>query len=177
MPSCKDIFSNSDIYCFFGCLEIQFSSMEEKKNTIEDFKDLTSEKKKERRLQLFWDNVDILLAKKNCTLRDVAEKTGLKYQTILGWRTNNRLPDLSAAIDMAKCLGVLVENLTEPGEYGGISVQDLVKDAAAFVPQALQTDDKFLDTLNRVKEAADMMDGILSDMRNSSEWVKIGDTE
>lgn len=61
--------------------------------------------------EVFWYRVNDMIAKRQKTLQDVAEATGIKYSTILGWRTNKRLPDLRSALLIANFLEVNVEFL------------------------------------------------------------------
>ena len=59
----------------------------------------------------FWSSVDGLLSRTGRNLKDLAESTGLKYQTVIGWRTYKRLPNLRSALSIADFLGVSVEVL------------------------------------------------------------------
>lgn len=60
---------------------------------------------------VFWYRVDDLLSKKGKTLQEMAEATEIKYNTLLGWRANKRLPDLRSAVLIANFFDVNVEYL------------------------------------------------------------------
>ena len=70
--------------------------------------------KKENTCVFFWQNVDRCLRQRDELLQNLAESTGIKYQTITSWRTNNRLPDLYSALLIASYLDVTVEYLAIP---------------------------------------------------------------
>ena len=90
----------------------------------------------EARKGAFWVRVDSLLTDKSKTLKDIAEATEIRYQTIISWRANNRLPDLSSALDIAKFLGVLVETLTEFEEFKKPSISSIVSDTFMSIPES-----------------------------------------
>lgn len=59
----------------------------------------------------FWVRVDESLNTIPLQLKDIADATGLSYQSLTGWRHKNRMPDLEAAVVIADCLQVSLDYL------------------------------------------------------------------
>jgi putative transcriptional regulator len=57
-----------------------------------------------------------LRARNNMTQEDLADKVGVSRQTIVAIEKEKYDPSLPLAFKLAKCFGVTVEELFEPGE-------------------------------------------------------------
>ena len=57
----------------------------------------------------FWQQID--RCRMNRPLSDIAQEIGMNYQSLRDQRTNNRLPKLEVAYDLARSLHVSVEYL------------------------------------------------------------------
>ena len=116
---------------------------------------------KEEMLSIFWETTDRLLAKSGRLLSDLAGETGIKYQTMLGWRANKRLPDLYSAVLIADALDVPVEMLCLPNGLGKAAERS----TSGFLKKVLSEDDpenarradeasaQFLESMNEIASA------------------------
>ena len=147
------------------------------KTIDEEFKAMTPDERREYRTKLFWKRIDRILADKGITLKDVAEQAGLKYSTVISWRANGRLPDLSSALDIAEVLGVFLENIASPLEYPQIKAVDILSDASALVPEELKSSQRFMNNLKHIEESAVIFDELVTSIKDSAGWAKAEDFE
>ena len=66
----------------------------------------------------FWTAFDVAVAVKRVTVRELSRETGIKYQTIAGWRQHKRLPDLYSAVLIADYLSIPLEVMCMEQEGG-----------------------------------------------------------
>lgn len=64
----------------------------------------------------------VVLAEKCITNRWLAEQLNVTEMTVSRWSTNKIQPSISQMIEIAKVLGVKLEDLVEP--YNGVTPQD-----------------------------------------------------
>ncbi|MDR3342646.1 MAG: helix-turn-helix domain-containing protein [Treponema sp.] len=62
---------------------------------------------------LFWDEVNKAIKAQRVKQEWLAEKTGIKYQTLRSWVSKDILPRVDDGVKIAKELGVTVEYLVE----------------------------------------------------------------
>ncbi|MDR3284480.1 MAG: helix-turn-helix domain-containing protein [Treponema sp.] len=60
---------------------------------------------------VFWERVNKTIKETGITQESLAEKTGIKYQTLRSWVSKDILPRVDDAAKIAKELGVMVEYL------------------------------------------------------------------
>ena len=59
----------------------------------------------------FWERAKPLIKAHNLTQREFADHLGISYFTLRGWIHHKRIPELSAAYDIALVLGVTLDYL------------------------------------------------------------------
>ena len=117
---------------------------------------------KDTRIDTFWYRFDRLLMIRKMTLRELCDKTGIKYQTLAGWRMHRRLPDLSSALDIAKALNVSVEYLSEIG-YLNQSLKQKVNEFMIDINPAFAKNNKEL--IDSAVGYGDKLNGLLDLIR------------
>ena len=126
------------------------------------------------RKDAFWYRVDTLLANQGKTLKDLSEATELKYSTILSWRINKRLPDLSSAIDIAQFLGVLVESLTDRMGFHTPSVESIIEDAFNKIPKDIASSASGLAEARKDAEnAGKTLDKFLAELKVTARILEV----
>lgn len=64
-----------------------------------------------KQIDEIWSNVDKALSEKQMSLLEMAQKSGLNYDTVRGWRTKTIYPDIDQAKRMADAVGLTMEKL------------------------------------------------------------------
>ena len=67
--------------------------------------------RKPKQIDEIWSNVDKALSEKQMSLLEMAQKSGLNYDTVRGWRTKTIYPDIDQAKRMADAVGITMEQL------------------------------------------------------------------
>lgn len=117
---------------------------------------------KESRIDTFWYRLDRVLMLRKMTLKELSKETGIKYQTIAGWRMHKRLPDLSSALDIASALDVSVEYLTEIG-YLQQNLKQKVNEFMIDINPAFAKNN--MDVINSAIEYSDKLNSLLDLIR------------
>ena len=109
----------------------------------------------------FWYRVEMLLARKGKNLQDMSADTGIKYPTILSWRTRKKLPDLASALAIARYLGVTVEYLAEIWHKATDLSRDLEEALADADPETVRNlEPKLPDIRQLLNRSAELMDAV-----------------
>ena len=117
---------------------------------------------------IFWYNVDDVLAKKHKTLSEMAEATEIKYPTMSSWRARKRLPDLISTADIASYLGVSIESLLgSPLQKDlGRQLSDLAKEATA------KGNEDVVSAVNRMSAILNEIDGLIKGLKDEMNLKK-----
>lgn len=116
----------------------------------------------EKELQeTYWYRIDDILKKKSRTLQDLAEETGIKYPTILSWRSRKKLPDLASALAIAQYFGVSIEYFLEPWEKGLDLKRELQQIIDSGSPDFIKYMESLSEELNKTMESTGQILDIL----------------
>ena len=120
---------------------------------------------KEEMYERFWNVVEKLLSRKGLSFTDVTKATDIKYNTLIGWRNNKRLPDLYSALAISEFLDVPIESLCLPDRFGRTTIQPATKLLSSFIEEQDEEAKKLaLDALNESNSLAEKFNKLFEDI-------------
>ena len=120
---------------------------------------------KDEVLTRFWSTLDTLLMKEGRTLLDMAEATGIKYQTLIGWRTNKRLPDLYSALLIADFMAIPLEALCLADGLGKVAKESTagIIRRVAPAPATEEREDRIEEAMASSEELCASLNAVLAE--------------